>query len=94
MKRMGLGIVYADYNRIFINSNKYTYDNAKQAIAYELIFLIFIELDIFLIQFNQKMFSDLLTIFLKMFILLSFGIILLTLLVIVYGVKKWKKLLP
>lgn len=30
---MGLGIVYADYNRILINSNKYTYDNAKQAIA-------------------------------------------------------------
>lgn len=93
MKRMGLGIVYADYNRIFINSNKYTYDNAKQAIAYELIFLI-IELDIFLIRFNQKMFSDLLIIFLKMSTLLSFGIILLTLLVIVYGVKKWKKLLP
>ena len=37
MKRMGLGIVYADYNRIFINSNKYTYDNAKQAIAYSFI---------------------------------------------------------
>lgn len=34
MKRMGLGIVYSDYNRLLIDTRKYSYENAKQAVRY------------------------------------------------------------
>lgn len=57
MKRMGLGIVYSDYDRILINTHKYSYENAKQAVRYYHDSHDY-PIVSFLIQSNQKMCSD------------------------------------
>ena len=42
MKRMGLGIIYSDYNRLLIDTRKYSYEHAKQAVRYAIGFCFYI----------------------------------------------------